>query len=327
MAAPLQLGFTDYEQTYAKKKTRRQRFLDEMEATLPWDAFLALISPVYHRPSAKGGRPPFPLEVMLRIHLLQQWFTLSDPLMEEMLIDTPCFRRFAGIDMVEDRIPDETTILNFRHLLEENRIAEQILETVNQSLREKGVMLKEGTILDATIINAPSSTKNKTGERDPEMHSVAKGNQWFFGMRCHIGVDAASGLVHSVVSTAANVHELNTAADRVHGEERVIYGDSGHIGIEKREAFKDCEAEMRIAMKPGQRRVLPDTPEGRLLDLMEAAKAHVRAKVEHPFRIIKCQFGFRKVFYRGIRKNNLKLTMLFALANLWMVRERCPSTA
>ncbi|WP_231597126.1 IS5 family transposase [Synechococcus sp. CBW1004] len=308
-------------------KTRRQRFLDEMEATVPWDPFLALISPVYHRPSAKGGRPPFPLEVMLRIHLLQQWFTLSDPLMEEMLIDTPCFRRFAGIDMVEDRIPDETTILNFRHLLEENRIAEQILETVNQSLREKGVMLKEGTILDATIINAPSSTKNKTGERDPEMHSVAKGNQWFFGMRCHIGVDAASGLVHSVVSTAANVHELNTAPDRVHGEERVIYGDSGHIGIEKREAFKDCEAEMRIAMKPGQRRVLPDTPEGRLLDLMEAAKAHVRAKVEHPFRIIKCQFGFRKVFYRGIRKNNLKLTMLFALANLWMVRERCPSTA
>ncbi|QPN62621.1 IS5 family transposase [Synechococcus sp. CBW1004] len=327
MAAPLQLGFTDYEQTYAKKKTRRQRFLDEMEATVPWDPFLALISPVYHRPSAKGGRPPFPLEVMLRIHLLQQWFTLSDPLMEEMLIDTPCFRRFAGIDMVEDRIPDETTILNFRHLLEENRIAVQILETVNQSLREKGVMLKEGTILDATIINAPSSTKNKTGERDPEMHSVAKGNQWFFGMRCHIGVDAASGLVHSVVSTAANVHELNTAPDRVHGEERVIYGDSGHIGIEKREAFKDCEAEMRIAMKPGQRRVLPDTPEGRLLDLMEAAKAHVRAKVEHPFRIIKCQFGFRKVFYRGIRKNNLKLTMLFALANLWMVRERCPSTA
>jgi IS5 family transposase len=198
---------------------------------------------------------------------------------------------------------------------------------VNQSLREKGVMLKEGTILDATIINAPSSTKNKKGERDPEMHSVAKGKQWFFGMRCHIGVDAASGLDHAVVSTAANVHELNMAADRVHGEERVIYGDSGHIGIEKREVFKDCDEEMRIAMKPGQRRVIPDTPEGRLLDLIEEAKAHVRAKVEHPFRIVKCQFGFRKVFYRGIRKNNLKLTMLFALANLWMVRERCPSTA
>ena len=229
--------------------------------------------------------------------------------------------------MIEGRIPDETTILNFRHLLEEHQIAEQIFESVNQSLTEKGVMLKEGTILDATIINAPSSTKNKKGERDPEMHSVAKGNQWFFGMRCHIGVDAASGLVHSVVSTAANVHELNTAADRVHGEERVIYGDAGHIGIEKRDAFKDCEAEMRIAMKPGQRRVLPDTPEGRLLDLIETAKAHFRAKVEHPFRIIKCQFGFRKVYYRGIIKNDLKLKMLFALANLWIVRKRCPCIA
>jgi IS5 family transposase len=268
--------------------------------------------------------PPFSLEVMLHIHLLQQWFTLSDPLMEEMLIDTPCFRRFARIDMIEGRIPDETTILKFRHLLEEHQIAEQIFESVNQSLTEKGVMLKEGTILDATIINAPSSTKNKKGERDPEMHSVAKGNQWFFGMRCHIGVDAASGLVHSVVSTAANVDELNTAADRVHGEERVIYGDAGHIGIEKRDALKDCEAEMCIAMKPGQRRVLPDTPEGRLLNLIETAKAHFRAKVEHPFRIIKCQFGFRKVYYRGIIKNDLKLKMLFALANLWFVRKRCP---
>ena len=327
MTISLQLGFTDYEQTYAKKKTRRQIFLDEMEATLPWDSLLALIQPVYYKPTAKGGRPPFSLEVMLRIHLLQQWFTLSDPLMEEMLIDTPCFRRFARIDMIEGRIPDETTILNFRHLLEEHQIAEQIFESVNQSLTEKGVMLKEGTILDATIINAPSSTKNKKGERDPEMHSVAKGNQWFFGMRCHIGVDAASGLVHSVVSTTANVHELNTAADRVHGEERVIYGDAGHIGIEKRDAFKGCEAEMRIAMKPGQRRVLPDTPEGRLLDLIETAKAHFRAKVEHPFRIIKCQFGFRKVSYRGIIKNDLKLKMLFALANLWFVRKRCPCIA
>lgn len=327
MHAPLQLGFTDYEQTYAKKQTRRQRFLEEMEATLPWEAFLALIQPIYHQPTAKGGRPPFPLEVMLRIHLLQQWFTLSDPLMEEMLIDTPCFRRFAGIDMIEDRIPDETTILNFRHLLEEHRIAEQILEGVNQMLSEKGVMLREGTILDATIIAAPSSTKNKRKERDQEMHSVAKGKQWFFGMRCHIGVDAASGLVHSVVSTAANVHELNTAADRLHGEERLIYGDAGHIGIEKREEFQDCDAEFRIAMKPGQRRVLPETAEGRLLDLVETAKAHFRAKVEHPFRIVKCQFGFKKVYYRGILKNDLKLKLLFALANLWMVRTRIPDLA
>jgi IS5 family transposase len=236
---------------------------------------------------------------------------------------------------MEGRIPDETTILNFRHLLEEHRIAEQILEGVNQMLSERGVMVREGTILDATIINAPSSTKNKRKERDPEMYSVAKGKQWFhcfaegfaYGMRCHIGVDAASGLVHSVESTAANVHELNTAAVRLHGDERLIYGDAGHIGIEKRDDFRDCQVGFRIAMKPGQRMVLPDTPDGRLLDLIEMAKAHFRDKVEHPFRIIKCQFGFRKVFYRGIRKSDLKLKLLFALANLWMVRERIPDAA
>jgi len=265
--------------------------------------------------------------VMLRIHLLQQWFTLSDPLMEEMLIDTPCFRRFAGIDMVSERIPDETTILNFRHLLEEHGIGEQIFEAVKQTLKDQGALLQEGTILDATIIHAPSSTKNKKGERDPEMHSVAKGNQWYFGMRCHIGVDAASGLVHSVVSTAANVHELNTASERLHGEEKVVYGDSGHLGIEKRQEFEDKPCQFRIAMRPGQRRALPDTAEGRLENLFETAKAHLRAKVEHPFRVIKHQFGFQKTRYRGIKKNDHKLKMLFALANLYKIRQRMPATA
>ena len=327
MSGSLQLGFSDYEQAYAKKKTRRQVFLEEMEATIPWHDFHALIRPVYHQPSAKGGRPPFSLEVMLRIHLLQQWFTLSDPLMEEMLIDTPCFRRFAGIDMVSERIPDETTILNFRHLLEKHGIGEQIFEAVKQTLKDQGALLQEGTILDATIIHAPSSTKNKKGERDPEMHSVAKGNQWFFGMRCHIGVDAASGLVHSVVSTAANVHELNTASERLHGEEKVVYGDSGHLGIEKREEFEYSHCQFRIAMRPGQRRALPDTAEGRLEDLFETAKAHLRAKVEHPFRVIKHQFGFQKTRYRGMKKNDHKLKMLFALANLYKIRHRLPATA
>jgi IS5 family transposase len=306
---------------------RRQIFLDEMEATIPWDDFHELIRPVYHQRSAKGDRPPFPLEVMLRIHLLQQWFTLSDPLMEEMLIDTACFRRFAGIDIVSERIPDETTILNFRHLLEEHGIGAQIFETVKQMLKEQGALLQEGTILDTTIIHAPSSTKNKKGERDPEMHSVAKGNQWFFGMRCHIGVDAASGLVHSVVSTAANVHELNTAAERLHGEEKVVYGDSGHLGIEKREAFPNSACQFRIGMRSGRRCALPNTPEGRPEDLMETAKAHLRAKVEHPVRVIKCQFGFQETRYRGLKKNDHKLKILFALANLYRVRQRRPEGA
>ena len=184
MAVSLQLGFTDYEQIYAKKTTRRQRFLEEMEITVPWEAFLALIEPVCHKPSSKGGRPPIPLEVMLRIHLLQQWFTLSDPLMEEMLIDTPCFRRFAGIETMEGRIPDETTILNFRHLLEEHRIAEQILEGVNQMLSERGAMLREGTVLDATIINAPSSTlprpqaERAGGTRTSARRGIPKCTRW-----------------------------------------------------------------------------------------------------------------------------------------------------
>ena len=245
-----------------------------MEATVPWDDFHALIRPVDHQPSAKGGKLSFSLGIMLRIHLQQQWFTISDPLMEEMLIDTPCFRHFAGIDMVSDRILEETTILNFRHLLEEHGIGAQISERVKQTLKEQGALLQERTFLDATIIHALSSTKNKQSERGPEMHSVAKGNQWLFGMRCPIGVDAASGLVHSVVSTAANGHELNNAAERLHGEEKVDYGDSGHLGIDKRETFQNSACQFRIGMRPGQRRVLPDTPEGRLAELIETAKAH-----------------------------------------------------
>ena len=263
-----------------------------------------MIEPHYSKTSKKRGRPPYPLATMLRIHLLEQWYSLSDPAMDEALIEVPTMRRFAGIDLITDRIPDETTILTFRHLL---------FESVNQALRDQGALLQEGT---------PSSTKNKKGERDPEMHSVAKENQWFFGMRCHIGVDAASGLIHAVGSTAANVHELNTAAERLHGEEMVVYGDSGHIGIEKRKEFEKSQCQFRIAMKPGQRRILPNTPDGRLLDPVETAKAHLRAKIEHPFRMIKRQFGFQKVCYRGIKKNDHELKMLFALANLYRARER-----
>ena len=315
-----QLGFGDYEQSTAKKRTKRERFLSEMEAVVPWKKLLDLIEPHYPKTSSKGGRPPYPLETMLRIHLLQQWYDLSDPAMEDALIEVPTMRRFAGIALISDRIPDETTILAFRHLLEQNNLGEEIFEAVKAHLKANGMAMKQGTIVDATIIAAPSSTKNKAGERDPEMHQTKKGNQWYFGMKVHLGVDSESGLIHSVETTAANVHDLTPAAELLHGEETVVYGDAGYQGIEKRPEMQDRGIGFRIAMRPGKRRALPDTPEGRVDDLIETAKAHVRAKVEHPFRVIKRQFGFQKTRLRGMLKNGCRVKMLAALSNLFMAR-------
>jgi len=315
-----QLGFGDYEQSTAKKRTKRQRFLAEMEAVVPWKALLELIKPYYPKTSSKGGRPPYPLATMLRIHLLQQWYDLSDPAMEDALIEVPTMRRFAGIDMISDRIPDETTILAFRHLLEQNDLGEQIFEAVKAHLKANGMAMKQGTIIDATIIAAPSSTKNKNRERDPEMHQTCKGKQWHFGMKVHIGVDSESGLIHSVETTAAHVHDLTPAAQLLHGEETVVYADAGYQGIEKRPEMQGRGIGFRVAMRPGKRRALPDTPEGRIDGLTETAKAHVRAKVEHPFRVIKQQFGFQKTRLRGMFKNGCKVKMLAALSNLFMAR-------
>jgi IS5 family transposase len=315
-----QLGFGDYEQSTAKKRTKRERFLSEMEAVVPWKKLLDLIEPHYPKTSSKGGRPPYPLETMLRIHLLQQWYDLSDPAMEDALIEVPTMRRFAGIALISDRIPDETTILAFRHLLEQNNLGEEIFEAVKAHLKANGMAMKQGTIVDATIIAAPSSTKNKAGERDPEMHQTKKGNQWYFGMKVHLGVDSESGLIHSVETTAANVHDLTPAAELLHGEETVLYGDAGYQGIEKRPEMQGRGIGFRIAMRPGKRRALPDTPEGRVDDLIETAKAHVRAKVEHPFRVIKRQFGFQKTRLRGMLKNGCKVKVLAALSNLFMAR-------
>jgi IS5 family transposase len=315
-----QLGFGDYEQSTAKKRTKRERFLSEMEAVVPWQELLDLIEPHYPKTSSKGGRPPYPLETMLRIHLLQQWYDLSDPAMEDALIEVPTMRRFAGIALISDRIPDETTILAFRHLLEQNNLGEEIFEAVKAHLKANGMAMKQGTIVDATIIAAPSSTKNKAGERDPEMHQTKKGNQWYFGMKVHLGVDSESGLIHSVETTAANVHDLTPAAELLHGEETVVYGDAGYQGIEKRTEMQGRGIGFRIAMRPGKRRALPDTPEGRVDDLIETAKAHVRAKVEHPFRVIKRQFGFQKTRLRGMLKNGCKVKVLAALSNLFMAR-------
>lgn len=317
-----QLGFGDYEQATAKKRTRRERFLGEMEAVMPWSALIDLIEPHYPKTSSKGGRPPYPLETMLRIHLLQQWYDLSDPAMEDALLEVATMRRFAGIALITDRIPDETTILAFRHLLEEKDLGAQIFETVKAHLKANGMAMKKGTIIDATIIAAPSSTKNEKRERDPEMHQACKGKQWHFGMKVHIGVDSESGLIHSVETTAANVHDLTPAAELLHGEETVVYADAGYQGIEKRPEMQGRGIGFRTAMRPGKRRALPDTPEGRLDDLIETAKAHFRAKVEHPFRVIKRQFGFQKTRLRGMLKNRCKVTVLAALSNLFMARHQ-----
>ena len=317
-----QLGFGDYEQSTAKKRTKREKFLAGMEKVVPWKALIDLIEPHYPKSSSKGGRPAYPLETMLRVHLMQQWYDLSDPAMEDALIEVPTMRRFAGIDLISERIPDETTILAFRHLLEKHNLGEQIFETVKAHLKANGMAMKQGTIIDATLIAAPSSTKNEKGERDPEMHQTKKGNQWYFGMKVHIGVDKDTGLIHSVETTAANVHDLTPAAELLHGEEVVVYADAGYQGIEKRPEMEGKTIGFRVAMRPGKRRALPDTPEGRLDDLIETAKAHIRAKGEHPFRVIKQQFGFQKTRLRGMLKNSCKVNVLAALTNLFMVRHQ-----
>ena len=256
-----QLGFSDYELTTAKKQTKREKFLAEMEAVVPWQALIDLIEPHYRKASKKGGRPPYPLTTMLQIHLLLQWYSLSDPAMEEALIEVPTMRLFAGIALISDRIPDETTILSFRHLLEKYKLGELILESVKAHLSERGMTMRHCTIVDATLIAAPSSTKNKEGKLDPEKHQTKKGNQWYFGMKIHAGVDKDSELIHSVVVTAANVHDLTPAAGLLHGDEQVVYADAGFQGITKRPEMAGKTADFRVAMRPGERRVLPDTPE------------------------------------------------------------------
>jgi transposase, IS5 family len=304
----------------SKRRTRKAVFLDEMNLVVPWTELLALITP--HAPRAKTGRPPFELETMLRIHFVQQWFGLSDLAMEEALFETTLYREFVGLTSVE-RIPDRVSILRFRHLLEEHQLAEQILATVNATLSGKGLMLREGTVVDATLIAAPSSTKNKDGERDPEMHQTKKGNQWHFGMKAHIGVDADSGLVHTVVGTAANVNDVTQASALVHGEESDVFADAGYQGVSKREEVQGIQANWHVAMRPGKRRALDkSTPMGAVLEKLEHLKASIRAKVEHPFRVIKRQFGFVRVKYRGLTKNTANLMTLFALSNLWMARRK-----
>lgn len=314
----MQLSFGDAEHTGKRKKTRREIFLAEMEQVVPWNALLKLIGPHYPK-MGRPGRQPYPLATMLRIHFLQQWYALSDPGMEEALYEMPVMRRFSRLGGL-DNIPDETTILNFRRLLETHELAPQILERVNAHLARKGQSLKAGTIVDATIIAAPSSTKNKDGKRDPEMHQTKKGNQWHFGMKAHIGVDDESGLVHHVECTAANVADVTQVHKLLHGKEDTICGDSGYTGAEKRDELQDVKAAFWIAEKPSKLRAMKNKRERKYAERWEHFKASVRAKVEHPFRVVKRQFGYTKVRYRGLAKNTAQVLTLFALSNLWMAR-------
>lgn len=317
----MQTSFSDLEYAAKKKVTRRDRFLGEIEAVTPWSALVAEIEPFY--PKGEGrGRPPMGVERMLRMYVAQQCFGLSDEGTEDALYDSQAIRGFVGIDLGRDSAPDATTLLKFRRLLEEHRLTERIFSAINALLAEKGLILKEGTVVDATIIAAPSSTKNREGTRDPEMHQTKKGNQWHFGMKAHIGVDADTGVIHTLVTTAANTADVTQAHRLLQGEEKVVFGDAGYQGVEKRDENRNTAVQWEVALRPGKRKALPNTPWGRFTEQLEQFKASIRAKVEHPFHIVKNRFGLKKVRYRGLAKNTAQLYTLLGLANLLIAKRR-----
>ena len=310
-----QLTFAEAEFANKKRKTRREIFLEKMDKLIPWKSLEKKLGKHYHK--GLTGRPPYPLAIMLRVHCLQLFYNLSDPAMEDALYEIESMRVFSGLRLSE-RIPDETTILNFRHFLEKHKLGKAIFDTVNKQLAKEGLLLKEGTIIDATIIAAPSSNKNEEKARDPEMHQTKKGNEWHFGMKMHIGVDDTFGVIHSLETTAANAHDLSIADKLLHGEEKEVWADAGYRGIEKRGEHRDRDVHWRIALRPGQRKQLV---KGGFLDQLEFLKASIRAKVEHPFLRIKQQFGYSKVRYRGLEKNTERLHVLAAFSNLLTVQK------
>jgi IS5 family transposase len=297
------------------KKTRREQFLDEMEAVMPWAELLSLVTPYYSK--GETGRKPVGLAIMLRVYFLQQWFSLSDPAAEDALYESSVLRRFVGLDLGRAPAPDETTILNFRHLLEEHDLGGEMLDTVNHYLESRGIRITTGTIVDATIIHAPSSTKNEKRERDPAMHQTRKGNQWYFGMKAHIGVDSKEGIVHSVCSTAASVSDIHMLPELLHGDEKKVWGDAGYQG-----QTKVIHAAAPLAQDMTSKRVKTKAGVDAEQKRKNHTKARVRAKVEWPFRILKRVFGFTKVRYRGLKKNHEWLCAAFALANLYLKRKR-----
>lgn len=317
-----QQSFAQAEYARKKKVTRRERFLSEMNRVVPWERLVGLIRP--HYPTGKRGRPPMGMEKMLRLYFLQQWYGLADEALEDTIYDSQAMRNFVGIDLGREAVPDATTLLKFRHLLEEHELTQRLFDEVNALLSEHQLLMREGTLVDATIIAAPSSTKNAKGQRDPQMHQTKKGQQWYFGMKAHIGADASSGLVHTVVGTAANVSDISQTHALLHGEEQSVHADAGYLGVEKRPEIlaQPREVEWRIAAKRGKLREMPSSWLKDLTLGYEKLKARARALVEHPFHIIKNIFKHRKVRYQGLKKNTAQLHTLFALANLVIAKKR-----
>jgi len=310
-----QQSFSSCEQSHKKKRTKREVFLAEMDRVVPWARLEALIASHYTKP--RKGRPQMPLSVMLRIYFLQQWYGLSDPGAEEALYDMHSMRSFARLDLGHDAIPDETTILNFRHLLERHNLTEALFAEVSRYLEEHALMLRGGTIMDASLIAASPSTKNRAGKRDPEMSQPKKGNQWYFGAKMHIGVDARSGLVHTARMTKASRHDAALTDDLIRYDDRAVFGDKGYVSDKRKRIARADGVLWAVKDKRKRGRVLSSSQKKR-----NRKHGSVRAKVEHVFRVIKCQFGYRRVRYRGLAKNTAQMFTLTALANLYMVRKR-----
>ncbi|WP_223846315.1 IS5 family transposase [Wenzhouxiangella sp. AB-CW3] len=314
-----QMSFAEAEYQNKKRKTRREKFLERVDSLIPWPRLVKKLKRHYHK--GRTGRPPYPLETMLRIHCMQLFYNLSDPGMEDALYEIESMRRFAGLRL-SDRLPDETTILNFRRFLEQRKLGKKLFDEINGYLNEHELMLREGSIVDASIVAAPSSTKNQKKERDPEMHQTRKGNQWHFGMKVHIGVDDEIGLIHSLETTPANTHDLEVAEKLLHGQEPRVFGDAGYRGIEKREAHQEREVDWYIAERPGKRKMMdPDSWEAKA----EKLKSQIRAKVEHPFRYMKQVFGYNKVRYRGQDKNRNRFQVMAGLTNLLIAEKLIPT--
>ena len=305
-----QRSFSDGSFEKYRKPTRKEMFLKDMEQIIPWQELTAIIEPFYPKPKG-AGRRPIGIERMLRIYFLQHWFQLSDPGAEEALYDSRCMRQFVGIDLGNEPVPDETTILNFRHLLEQHNLGDGLFHCVNEYLEENGMKVARGTIVDATIINAPSSTKNKSKTRDPDMRQTRKGKQWYFGMKAHIGVDSKSKLIHSIAATAANVHDSQVLEDLLHGEETRVYGDAAYTGQKATLKTHAPKAKDFTNKRASRNHPLTEAEKSR-----NTTKSRTRARVEHLFYTLKCRFGFRKVRYRGLNKNANHLFAACALVNL-----------